>query len=378
MTENQWPQDENLTAPPATQNSGYGAGTTGYGATGAGTTGYGAAGYQDDASSKKDVAKEEAANVAGEAKGAAQNVAETAKTEAKNVAYEAKNSARDLLHQAKSDLTSQAGTQQTKAAEGIRNISSQLRTMADAPDQQGVAADLIRQAADRSASVASWLDNRDPGSLLDEVKSFARQRPGTFLLLAAGAGLLAGRLGRSLQAGAPETGTAAGYGSTGGTLPQYPAQPPVTEGSLDAGVGAPLYDRAELGEPAYTQPAYGETTYGEQATGQPAYGQPSTGQPAYGEQTYGEQPAYGEPATGQPAYGEQTYGEQPAYGEPGTGQPAYGEQTYGEQPAYGEQTYGEQPAYGEPGVGEPGPGEPGYGEPRRRDTDDTEGGGRPL
>ncbi|MET3935570.1 hypothetical protein [Arthrobacter sp. OAP107] len=348
MTENQWPQDENLTSPPATQNTGYGTGTTGYSASGTGTTDYtGTPGYQDAATSKKDVAKDEAANVAGEAKGAAQNVAETAKTEAKNVAYEAKNSARDLLHQAKSDLTDQAGTQQAKAAEGIRNVSSQLRTMADAPDQQGVAADLVRQVADRSESVASWLDNRDPGSLLNEVKSFARQRPGTFLLLAAGAGLLAGRLGRSLQAGAPETGTAAGYGSTGGTVPPYPMQPPATEGSLDAGVGAPLYDHAELGEPAYTQQAYGEQTYGEQ----PAYGEPATGQPAYGEQTYGEQPAYGEPATGQPAYGEQTYGEQPAYSEPGVG---------------------------EPGVGEPAPGEPGYGEPRRRDTDDTEGGGRPL
>src|SRR6478735_6396041 len=320
-----------------------GSGTTDYGTTGAGTNDYtGTTGYQDGGSSKKDVAKDEAANVAGEGKGAAQNVAERAKTEAKNVAYEAKNSARDLLHQAKSDLTDQAGTQQAKAAEGIRNISSQLRTMANAPDQQGVAADLVRQAADRSESVASWLDNRDPGSLLNEVKSFARQRPGTFLLLAAGAGLLAGRLGRSLQAGAPETGTAAGYGSTAATVPPYPIQPPAAEGSLDAGAGAPLYDHAELGEPAYTEQAYSEPTYG-------------------------EQPAYGEPATGQPAYGEQTYGEQPAYGEPATGQPAYGEQTYGE-----------QPAYGEPGVGEPGPGEPGYGEPRRRDTDDTEGGGRPL
>jgi hypothetical protein len=327
MTENQWPQDENLTSPPATQNTGYGADITGYGASGTGTTEYtGTPGYQDAASSKKDVAKDEAANVAGHAAGAAQNVAETAKTEAKNVANEAKNSARDLLHQAKSDLTDQAGTQQAKAAEGIRNISSQLRTMADAPDQQGVAADLVRQAADRSESLASWLDNRDPGSLLNEVKSFARQRPGTFLLLAAGAGLLAGRLGRSLQAGAPETGTSTGYGSTAGTVPPYPIQPPATEGSLDAGVGAPLYDHAELGEPDYTQQAYSEPTYG-------------------------EQPAYGEPATGQPAYGEQTYGEQPAYGEPGVG---------------------------EPGVGEPGPGEPGYGEPRRRDTDDTEGGGRPL
>ncbi|WP_306925447.1 hypothetical protein [Arthrobacter globiformis] len=245
---------------------GTGPGTTGLGTTdadiaGAGTAGYtGTVGYQDDASSKKDVAKDEAANVAGQAAGAAQNVAETAKTEAKNVAYEAKNSARDLLHQAKSDLTSQAGTQQTKAAEGIRTISSQLRTMADAPDQQGVASDLIRQAADRSESVASWLDNRDPGSLLNEVKSFARQRPGTFLLLAAGAGLLAGRLGRSLQAGAPETGTTAGYGPTSGTVPQYPVQPPVTESSLTAAPAAPLYDA-----PQATPTTYAETVYGEPA-----------------------------------------------------------------------------------------------------------------
>jgi hypothetical protein len=191
--------------------------------------------------------------VAGQAAGAAQNVAGTAKTEAKNVAYEAKNSAKDLLHQAKSDLTSQAGTQQTKAAEGIRSVSSQLRSMADAPDQQGVASDLIRQAADRSESVASWLDNRDPGSLLDEVKSFARQRPGTFLLLAAGAGMLAGRLGRSLQAGAPETGTGAGYA---GTVPQYPASRRSPKAACAGASGAePLYDAPQATpEPPLARP----------------------------------------------------------------------------------------------------------------------------
>jgi hypothetical protein len=218
---------------------------TGLPAPGLGTTGYtGTTDYRGNGSSKKDAAKEEAANVAGHAAGAAQNVAETAKSEAKNVAYEAKNSARDLLHQAKSDLTSQAGTQQTKAAEGIRTISSQLRTMADAPDQQGVASDLIRQAADRSESVATWLDNRDPGSLLGEVKSFARQRPGTFLLLAAGAGLLAGRLGRSLQAGAPDARTATG------TASPRPARLSATENTVTTGAGEPFYDQASLSEPS--------------------------------------------------------------------------------------------------------------------------------
>jgi hypothetical protein len=233
MTENQWPQ---ASEPDSTIQY-----------TGAGTPVTSTAGPD----SKKDVAKDEAANVAGQAAGAAQNVAETAKSEAANVASEVKTNAKDLLQQAKSDLTSQAGTQQQKAAEGIRTISSQLHTMAEAPDQQGVASDLIRQVADRSASVASWLENRDPGSLLDEAKSFARQRPGTFLLLAAGAGLLAGRLGRSLQAGAPDA-----TATTGTSVPPRPLVEP--ELSTSAGVGEPFYDETTTGLPPYTETVYGE------------------------------------------------------------------------------------------------------------------------
>lgn len=205
MTENQWQP----TSHPHLATSGVPSGKTAPSTSPDGTT------------TKADAAKDEAANVAGQAAGAAQNVAVTAKEEAANVASEVKTNARDLLYQAKSDLTSQAGTQQQKAAEGIHSISSQLRNMADAPDQPGVASDLIRQAADRSASIASWLENRDPGSLLEEAKTFARQRPGAFLLIAAGAGLLAGRLGRSLQAGAP-TSTPSNVAA----VPPLPAQLP--------------------------------------------------------------------------------------------------------------------------------------------------------
>ena len=170
---------------------------------------------------KTDVARDEAAGVAGHAAASARNVAATAKEEAAGVALEAKASTRDFMNQAKSDFARQAGDQQQKAAEGIHAISAQLRGMADAPEQQSVASDLVRQAADRSASLAAWLENRDPGALVAEAKSFARRRPGAFLLLAAGAGLVAGRLGRSLQAGAP-TSTP----SNAAALPQ-PTQPPV-------------------------------------------------------------------------------------------------------------------------------------------------------
>jgi hypothetical protein len=203
--------------------------------------------------SKKDAVKDEASNVAGHAAAAAQGVAQTAKEEAAHVASEAKSSAQDLLSQAKSGLSSQAGTQQQKAAEGIRTISSQLQSMADAPEQQGIASDLIRQAAQRSESVASWLDNKQPGDLLGEVQRFARNRPGTFLLLAAGAGVLAGRLTKGLTAGTPAQQSSA-------TIPPQPAQPPVTEAIITPGIGEPFYD-----EPATAPAAYGDTTYGEPA-----------------------------------------------------------------------------------------------------------------
>lgn len=274
MTENQWPQDGTYGTPgdaqdelrprttfPSAANSGTEHVSTEHAGTGypateypaAGTTGGYAGGqassgtgsfdtdsYSTDSystggtgtSSKTDAAKDEAAEVKDQAVDSAQNVAETAKTEAANVASEVKSNARDLLDQARTDLTEQAGNQQKKAAQGLHSISSELHTMARASDQPGVATDLVRQAAERSASVATWLENRDPGSLLTEVKSFARQRPGAFLLAAAGAGILAGRLSRSLSAGAPEQ-SANGSAGAASRAPQ-----PVTR-VPDAGVAVP-------------------------------------------------------------------------------------------------------------------------------------------
>jgi hypothetical protein len=196
MTENQW--DGNYTPPPATEqladaqvppppprNSGM---------------------------PTTETIKDEAGNVAAQAGDSAKNVVETAKSEVASVASEVSSSAKDLLDQARLDLTDQAGKQQQRVAAGLRSLSEELQSMATASEQPGVATDLVRQAAERSSSVATWLEDRDPGSLLDEVKTFARQRPGAFLLLAAGAGILAGRLSRGLSAGADGSsrGTATG------------------------------------------------------------------------------------------------------------------------------------------------------------------------
>nr|WP_240720213.1 hypothetical protein [Pseudarthrobacter sp. NamB4] len=206
--------------------------------------------------SKKDAAKEEASGIAGQAAGGAQNVVQTAKLEVGNVASEAKSSATDLLRQAKSGLSSQASSQQQRAADGVRTFSSQLHTMADAPEQQGVASALIRQAAERASAAASWIEGKDPATLLGDVRSFARRSPGTFLLLAAGAGLLAGRLVRGLQPEAPARGDTA-------AVPPEQAQRP-TATSAPQRSGEPVH------QDSVTAPAtYGETIYGEPA--RPAY-----------------------------------------------------------------------------------------------------------
>jgi hypothetical protein len=195
--------------------------------------------------SKKDAAKEEASKVAGHAASAAQGVAQTAKEEAANVAAEAKSSAKDLLSQAKSGLSSQAGAQQQKAAEGIRTLSSQLQSMAEAPEQQGIASDLIRQAADRTSSVASWVEGKDPAALLADVQSFARRRPGTFLLLAAGAGVLVGRLGRGLQAGPAQAQRAAA--SSPSRTVKAPPRAPIQQQTVSVAGSADLYAEPVVG-----------------------------------------------------------------------------------------------------------------------------------
>jgi hypothetical protein len=129
---------------------------------------------------------------------------DAAKNEAGGVAAEAGRQTKNLLHQGQDELRQQVGGQQQKAAQGLRSLSEDLRGVSTNSDghASNTLASLADQAAHHAENVAQWLENRNPGDVVDEVKSFARQRPGTFLLAAAGAGLLVGRLGRSLQANA--------------------------------------------------------------------------------------------------------------------------------------------------------------------------------
>lgn len=148
----------------------------------------------------KDVAKEEARATGEQVKDDARHVADVGRDEVKNVGQESSKQAKELWQQTRSQLMDQSAQQQTRFAEGLRSLSQELSSMAQGSSERGVASDLAQQASQRMGDVASWLDQRDPGSLISEVKQFARQRPGTFLAAAAGIGLVGGRLSRGLVA----------------------------------------------------------------------------------------------------------------------------------------------------------------------------------
>ena len=146
------------------------------------------------------MAKDQAANVAGGAADAGKHVADVAKDQAAQVTAEAGRQVKQLLGQAQSELAAQAQAQQDKLAGGLHSVGDQLKAMANNSDEPGLATDLAHQAAERAHQFAGWLDARDPGSVLNEVRSYARRRPGAFLTIALGAGLVAGRLARGLAA----------------------------------------------------------------------------------------------------------------------------------------------------------------------------------
>jgi len=196
-----------------------------------------------------DVAKGQAAEVGQGAKEAGQHVAGVAKEQAANVGAEAGRQAKDLLAQAGSEARQQAATQQQRLAQGLRSLADELHTMTQPGEQSsGPVTDLAKQGVQRSRDFASWLEQREPAELLEEVKTFARRRPGMFLMLAAGAGLVAGRMTRGLKAVAADEAQAqqAGSYSEYGTPTQYGSGVQYGTG-IQQGVGAQY--GAETGAP---------------------------------------------------------------------------------------------------------------------------------
>lgn len=150
--------------------------------------------------STTDVAKGEAAAVKDTAVEAGKDVAATAKDEAANVASEVKDQAKGLLSTATSEVKNQASTQQGRLASTLRGYADELQGIGQGTAPSGVIGDLVQQAASKGSEIAGWLENREPGDVLEELRRFARRRPVMFLALCGLAGVVAGRITRGAVA----------------------------------------------------------------------------------------------------------------------------------------------------------------------------------
>jgi hypothetical protein len=164
-------------------------------------------------------AKDRAQQAAGTAADQTKHVAGVAQEEAAKVATEARDQLRGLLGDATTQVDEQSRQQKSKLTETLRTFGDDLQDMSQGQNSSGPANQLVQQVADQAKTFASHLESREPQELLDDVRRFARRRPGTFLLGALAAGVVVGRLARGAKAakdadttsGTPTTGNPSGY-----------------------------------------------------------------------------------------------------------------------------------------------------------------------
>lgn len=138
----------------------------------------------------------QAGELASTAKDSAASVAHAAAGEARSVFDEATGRAKDLASDATRELRLKADEEAVRVAGGLHDFGRQLRSMADA-GERGLLTDLVRDGADRAERFAGRLDDGGLDGVLDDARRFARSRPGLFLLGAAAAGVVAGRVARN-------------------------------------------------------------------------------------------------------------------------------------------------------------------------------------
>jgi hypothetical protein len=201
-------------------------------------------------------AKERAQNAAGTATDEGRHLAGVTQQEAGNVASEAANQARRVMDDAMTQVHAQSKEQKDRLAGTLQTLGDDLESMTSQATP-GVAQDLARQAAGYARSISDHLQSREPGELLDDVRQFARRRPGTFLLGALAAGVAVGRLARGAAdgiAGAKYVqDTRGGSGTTG-----LAGTPPVTP----ATTSQPPYPGAPSGSPYVPDPHQTHDTHG--------------------------------------------------------------------------------------------------------------------
>jgi hypothetical protein len=238
------------------------------------TTSGSSASGSDPGTARSDVAKQEAAEMAGTVKEQGGAVAGAAQAGGQRVVAEAasqvgqlggqvQTQVKELLGRSQTEFTDRASEQTEAAAGQLHDVAGELQALVEGrPQDAPRVAGYVAQAAERVESYAGRLDRGGFSGVADDLGRFARRRPGAFLLGAIAAGFVAGRLARGAQAASgndessaevsqlsptpPPLGLDSAYERSG--LPRPPAElgaldRPVTVAAVDpqTGVLPPSY-----------------------------------------------------------------------------------------------------------------------------------------
>lgn len=211
--------------------------------------------------------KERAQETKDTAKQATAEVAQTAADKAKEVAGEAQRQARNLVGETRENLTGHVQQQHQNLVDQLRSLANEFSSLANGQStgEGGVATELVSQAGDRAQQAVSWLENRQPADLVEEVRRFAQQRPGAFLAGAAIVGVLAGRLTRgAVAAHRDSSDTSIDYAKSSANNPSYsggwhpsPTPNPTPSPSTEWAAGYQP-TQAPAPAPAYSTPPAGQ------------------------------------------------------------------------------------------------------------------------
>jgi hypothetical protein len=257
------------------------------------------AGYPPTSDADGPPLQDKATDAAEAARQGGADVVQTATEKTKDVVQETSKQARDLVGEAREQVRQQAGAQHRNLVTRLRSLSDELGALTAGNERSGVATEAVTQLRDRVHGAADWLEVRDPGDLIEELRRFARRHPGAFLLGAVAAGVAAGRLTRGVVAAHADDTNATQNGiATQPALAPTSDYPPTDEyasefsgyaaptGNGEAGYGTPAGYGARAGygtERGYeTQRGYGtRADYGTQLgySTPPAGGYPQSDSP---------------------------------------------------------------------------------------------------
>jgi hydroxypyruvate isomerase len=164
-------------------------------------------------------------NQMGGVRTAAGQVGSTVGEQAAHVTRETADQARHVVRDVRERVAAEAEEQAVRVSKQLGRIADELGEMAGAAPSSSMTAGAIRSAADTSRQAARFLDERGAQGLLESARDYARRKPGTFLLGAAVAGFLVGRVAKSATGGQSQ-----GYGQQrpqGGVVPVASERPAV-------------------------------------------------------------------------------------------------------------------------------------------------------